>query len=87
MKKIINAFSVPFLEAKMDNIDNDDLLRKINLMFDSTPIKRTLSQHWFDNVETNSFPLEGYSSFNDPNGDLIKRNEFNFFLSENWCIN
>lgn len=78
MKKIINAFSVPILEARLDDIDNNTLINSINVLFANMPDKRLLSHEWNNRVLTDKSAVTGYSSFDHGslNTDL---NFSNFF--------
>jgi uncharacterized protein (TIGR02466 family) len=80
MRKILNLFSVPVLEAHISEIDNIDLAQKINNVFASMPVKRTLSEKWRENLETPGENPKGYSTFNDENKDLLKNPDFNEFF-------
>jgi uncharacterized protein (TIGR02466 family) len=80
MRKILNLFSVPVLEAHIPQIDNIDLSNKINNVFDTMPVKRVLSEKWRDNLEAPGQPEKGYSTFNDESKDLLKNPDFNNFF-------
>jgi uncharacterized protein (TIGR02466 family) len=80
MRKILNLFSVPVLEAHIPQIDNIDLANNINKVFDSMPVKRTLSEKWRENLEAPGKPEKGYSTFNDESKDLLKNSDFNNFF-------
>jgi hypothetical protein len=45
MRKILNLFSVPVLEADIAEIDNTYIAHEINNIFDAMPVKRVLSEH------------------------------------------
>ena len=78
MKKIINAFSVPILESRLDNVRNDILVNLINGLFASMPDKRLLSHEWNSRVLTDNPAATGYSSFD--HGSLTSdSNFFSFF--------
>ena len=49
MRKILNLFSIPVLEAHIPEIDNDYIVQEINNVFDSMPVKRVLSEYWNEN--------------------------------------
>lgn len=80
MRKILNLFSVPFLEAELPEIDNSYLSSEIYHLFDEMQDKRVLSEYWNDNITTPLNDPSGYSSFNDPAKDLLKNPKFaNFY--------
>lgn len=69
MKKVINAFSVPILEAKFPH--NQELtsewMDSVNKLFANMDDKRLLSYEWNNNVVTDRVSNIGYSSFNHSN--------------------
>jgi uncharacterized protein (TIGR02466 family) len=81
MRKILNLFSIPVLEARIPEIDNDYIVQEINNVFDSMPVKRVLSEHWNENLELPDEPKSGYSTFNDLSKDLLQNPNFNSFFS------
>lgn len=80
MKKIINAFSVPILEAQL--LVAVDVLTQwkedIKLLFDGMDDKRLLSYEWNNCVLTDNASKIGYSSFN--HGNLIQDPTFQSFF-------
>jgi uncharacterized protein (TIGR02466 family) len=80
MRKILNLFSVPVLEAHLLEIDNNYIVQELDSVFDSMPTKRILSNEWRNNLETSGKNSKGYSTFNDPSKDLLENPKFdNFF--------
>lgn len=80
MRKILNLFSLPILEAHLSEIDNNFIAQELSNVFDSMPVKRVLSAEWGNNLETSGKDIRGYSTFNDPSKDLLENPKFdNFF--------
>jgi len=81
MKKIINAFAVPVLEAIIPDAStlNKSLHLKIQTLFDTIDDKRLLSHYWHSNILTDIAADVGYSSFN--HGNLIDNENFNDFFT------
>lgn len=79
MKKVINAFSTPIMEAKLPNYAeiNNKLLPLIIELFDNLEYKRELSFNWNRYELTHNKDESGYSSFNEYN--LIDDKNFTFF--------
>lgn len=79
MKKIVNAFSVPVMEAILPDHErmNTYLVEKITNLFSTMEDKRLLSHEWNNMILTDNPAETGYSSFN--NGDLIKNPDFKIF--------
>ena len=70
LRKIVNAFSVPVLEAEFDNISalSEKLKENIYQLFDNMDDKRLLSYEWDNRILTDSEkPRTGYSSFDHSN--------------------
>jgi uncharacterized protein (TIGR02466 family) len=69
MKKIINAFSLPVLEAELENtkLMNASLLSEITSLFSTMDDKRLLSYEWNNFTLTDIPNSIGYSSFNHSN--------------------
>ena len=70
MKKIVNAFTVPVLEAIFPNIEqlNTDLNNHVSNLFSNMKDKRLLSYEWDNNILTDqTSPSTGWSSFNHSN--------------------
>lgn len=76
MRKISNLFSVPFFEMHLNEIDNNYIAHEISNVFDEMPVKRVLSEHWRENVETAGENPKGYSTFNDVSKDLLANPKF-----------
>lgn len=81
MRKILNLFSVPVLEADIAEIDNNYIAHEINNIFDDMPVKRVLSEHWRENLEVSGRPERGYTTFNDESKDLLVNPRFNDFFN------
>jgi|688.fasta_scaffold14953_6 uncharacterized protein (TIGR02466 family) len=81
MKKIINAFSVPILEAILPDAEliNESLNPKIQKLFNNISDKRLLGHYWHSNILTDETPDTGYSSFN--HGSLTDDKNFNDFFA------
>lgn len=81
MKKIINAFSVPILEAIIHEAGdlNQSLNFKIQKLFDTIDDKRLLGHYWHNNILTDVSSDTGYSSFN--HGSLTDDENFNDFFA------
>ena len=81
MKKIINAFSVPILEAIIPEASslNRSLNFKIQKLFDNIDDKRLLGHYWHSNILTDVSSDTGYSSFN--HGSLTDDENFNDFFA------
>jgi uncharacterized protein (TIGR02466 family) len=82
MRKINNLFVTPVLEAILPEVDNNELITNIHTVFDKSNVNRVLSHLWYQNIETKSKSNYGYSSFNDPNGNLIHNPNFNKFFNQ-----
>lgn len=70
LKKIVNAFSVPILEAEFKNVDDLTKTLKTNIyqLFENMDDKRLLSYEWDSRILTdNKNPATGYSSFDHSN--------------------
>jgi len=80
MRKILNLFSTPFLEAHLPEIDNSYIVQEIDNVFDSMPARRVLSEHWNDNLEVEGTNPNGYTTFNDLSKDLLVLPQFNNFF-------
>lgn len=80
MKKIINAFSVPILEACFppNSDQTTEWMDNINFLFASMDDKRLLSHEWNNNVVTDRTSTIGYSSFN--HGNLVDDPKFQSFF-------
>jgi uncharacterized protein (TIGR02466 family) len=80
MRKILNLFSTPVLEANLQEIDNSYLEQEINNVFANMPVSRVLSDEWRNNLETPGKNPKGYSTFNDPTAELLDNPKFNNFF-------
>lgn len=81
MKKILNLFSVPMLEATVADVDilNCHLLNSIAELFDKNDSKRILSHMWKNNLQQNEKSNLGYSSFNQH--DILQHEKFQDLFS------
>lgn len=79
MKKIVNAFTVPMMEADISDSDNlnSTLVSNIYELFDTMDDKRLLSHEWNNMILTDTAGSTGYSSFN--HGNLAEDPKFKFF--------
>lgn len=80
MRKVINAFSLPILEAELENTEemNKALHSKVIELFSDMDDKRLLSHEWNNFTLTDIANSAGYSSFNHSN--LTEDIKFNFFF-------
>ena len=69
MSRIINAFSLPVLEANLEHFEimNTLLLSEITALFSTMDDKRLLSYEWNNLTLTDIPDSIGYSSFNHSN--------------------
>ncbi len=81
MRKILNLFSTPVLEAELPEIDNNSLAQEINNVFDHMPVSRVLSDEWRNNLETPGKNPKGYSTFNDRSAELLDNPKFDYFFN------
>ena len=81
MKKILNLFSVPVLEAVIDDATtlNDRLVPEIKSLFNRLDSKRVLSYRWKNNDHSPIKTDLGWSSFNEH--DISKDKNFDFFFA------
>lgn len=79
MKKIVNAFTVPMMEATLPEAShlNPELVQNIDDLFSNMDDKRLLSHEWNNMILTDTPGSTGYSSFNHSN--LVKDPRFNKF--------
>ena len=80
MKQILKLFPTVMMETILPEINNQNLVEDIEKMFEGLTVHRLLSHQWNYNVENSAASELGYSSFNDPNGDLIKNPIFKEFF-------
>lgn len=78
MKKIVNAFTVPMMEADIPDSDNlnSTLVSNIYELFATMDDKRLLSHEWNNMILTDTAGVTGYSSFN--HGNLAEDSKFKF---------
>lgn len=82
MKKISNLFSVPVLEAVINNPTsiNNRIIPEIENLFNRLQNKRVLSYRWKNNIHTSDQTNLGWSSFDEH--DISKDANFKFFFDE-----
>lgn len=80
MRKVINAFSLPILEAELENTEemNTALRSEIIELFSNMDDKRLLSHEWNNFTLTDIANSTGYSSFNHSN--LAEDAKFKLFF-------
>lgn len=80
MKRIVNLFPVPVLEAVIDQHDkfSQQLKSAVLELFNTSTNNRVLSHKWKDNIQDSKHSALGYSSFNESDISIDPR--FKFFF-------